>query len=188
MDESSQHGPFPVIARASFYYWARSAWGAVGSVAGLILIVVLATRFLRVVQDGARGPEAGTAIVSVIAVGFGLLVAIAIVRFRVTALPDELITTALIRTRHVPSRDIGRVLLRTISYSGSPRKELIVVDHSGVIRTRVLAGFFAEQELRRPFAALGLIAEGSWSDVVTLGPTEGFSDTALASKLSGPKA
>jgi hypothetical protein len=135
-------------------------------------------------SDGTSGLVIAATIGAFAVALFMALVSLAFLRGRVITEPGQLAVVGLFTTKQVPSDKIERVLFRTISYSGNSVREVLVVGDRGQILCRVAASFYADDDLRALFSGLGFLPQGSWSNVIALGPIEGLSaEESLASKL-----
>lgn len=173
------------IIRPSLRSYLRPRRGAFAAVASLLLALALLARLARLAVDGVAELITAGAFIALAAAFFVGLVALMILRGRVMALPDQLVVLGLFTTKRVPTDRIERVLLRTISYSGHSVREVLVVGKRGEIVCRVAANFYMDDDLQSLFSTLGFPPEGSWRDIITLGPIEGLSaEDSIAAKLT----
>jgi hypothetical protein len=148
--------------------------------------VGIGARLARLSFDGAPGLLTGVTILGLIVALFVALAALQILRSRVVAFPDQVVIVGTVSKRRVTAAAIRRVLFRTVSYSGSSRKEVLVVAAEGQLLGRVMADLYREDDLRTLFGSLGLQPTGSWLDVITLGLVDGLSASrAIEEKLAG---
>jgi putative heme degradation protein len=145
----------------------RAYWAARGRAISVGLIALLAfTGFaaarMALFARGLWGGALAVGLMVTICVGFGFVIAVALLRAVVEVHAGGLVLSGGFVRRAFPNGRIGRVALVNARYGENQRKEVQVFDSRGNKLHSVIGEFFDLEAVRRALAELGRPVEDGW--------------------------